>query len=124
MKTTAAPIPIPLNFLERNIQKIALVPFALLFLAAVALYFDLPAALNKPQAKAIVYQCPMHLAVVQTMPGSCPECGMALTMAPGRTKPVTDHPAGHDSDGCCPKKVKPAPDECPHTATEKLVVEK
>ncbi len=29
-------------------------------------------------AKPVVYTCPMHPEVVQSQPGNCPECGMAL----------------------------------------------
>ena len=35
-----------------------------------------PAATTPPAAKS--YTCPMHADVVQSAPGNCPKCGMAL----------------------------------------------
>jgi Cu+-exporting ATPase len=37
-----------------------------------------PAPVVEPQETAAAYTCPMHPAVRQRSPGTCPECGMAL----------------------------------------------
>jgi hypothetical protein len=34
--------------------------------------------MSSPQAGSTIYTCPMHSAVRQSMPGTCPTCGMAL----------------------------------------------
>ena len=36
-----------------------------------------------------VYACPMHLDIVATWAGKCPNCGMKLMPAPGETEPPT-----------------------------------
>jgi P-type Cu+ transporter len=42
-----------------------------------------PAPAAKPGAPAAQYTCPMHPEIVQTGPGSCPKCGMALVPVAG-----------------------------------------
>jgi P-type Cu+ transporter len=42
-----------------------------------------PAPAAKPRGPAAQYTCPMHPEIVQTGPGSCPKCGMALVPVAG-----------------------------------------
>jgi P-type Cu+ transporter len=42
-----------------------------------------PAPAAKPGAPAAQYTCPMHPEILQTGPGSCPKCGMALVPVAG-----------------------------------------
>ena len=54
----------------------------------------------------VVYACPMHPAVVQDEPGSCPQCGMKLLAVAAAAGPYTCpmHPeVVSDEPGHCPK---------------------
>jgi P-type Cu+ transporter len=55
------------------------------------------------------FTCPMHLEVVQTTPGACPKCGMALD-------PATPFTATERTEYTCPMHpeiVREAPGSCP-----------
>lgn len=76
--------------------------------AAVCLYFDVPAGLHKPRPAASTrqtYTCPMHADVVRNHRGDCPQCGMALV-------PTSQAESSHDKcgnnaenhPGCCADK--------------------
>jgi len=68
---------------------------------------------------AVEYVCPMHPEVVQSNPGSCPECGMNLESREARTEPTHDHHhRDHDAavEHTCPmhpEVVQSEPGSCP-----------
>src|SRR3954463_14944469 len=45
---------------------------------------------KKPKAPGSQYTCPMHPEIVQTGPGSCPKCGMALVPVAGAEEDKTE----------------------------------
>ncbi|MEK7569177.1 MAG: heavy metal-binding domain-containing protein, partial [Patescibacteria group bacterium] len=45
----------------------------------------------------IVYTCPMHPNIVRTMPGMCPECGMALVAKKSKSVYAQDTRPRHSS---------------------------
>src|SRR3954467_17159 len=45
---------------------------------------------KKPKAPGSQYTCPMHPEIVQTGPGSCPKCGMALVPVAGAEEDDTE----------------------------------
>lgn len=97
-----------MKFIGKHIPLIGILLLAVFIGAAAGLYFDVPARLqgaNKQVSASQPYTCPMHPEVVSHKPGSCPKCGMALTVA-SDDKGANVHAgcgAPEQQHGCCPK---------------------
>jgi hypothetical protein len=102
-----------MKFIGKHLPLIGILLLTIFVGAAAGLYFDVPARLqgaNKQVSASQPYTCPMHPEVVSHKPGSCPKCGMALTVASGdkNTNPhagcgAPEHAAPEQPHGCCPK---------------------
>ncbi|MBK8002062.1 MAG: hypothetical protein IPK15_26045 [Verrucomicrobia bacterium] len=102
-----------MKFIGKHLPLIGILLLTIFVGAAAGLYFDVPARLQNATKKVSAsqpYTCPMHPEVVSHKPGSCPKCGMALTVASGdkNTNPhagcgVPEHAAPEQPHGCCPK---------------------
>ncbi len=82
---------------------------ALMALAAVAAWVhhaDLGPRLGR--AAATLYRCPMHPAVMQDRPGSCPVCGMDLVPAQGGAPPSMQAGSGTPAGAAQPGGATPA----------------
>lgn len=97
-----------MNFIGKHLALIGILLLTVFVGAAVGLYFDLPACLQRSRpvtAAQPTYPCPMHAEVVQDRPGDCPNRGMALVAA-GQTE--TGHEpcgsSGENHPGCCADK--------------------
>ncbi len=103
-----------MNFFTKNLRLFLGILLLTIFVGATAgLYFDVPTRLQNVRAKTIAgaqYTCPMHPEVLSHKPGSCPKCGMALTVA-SDDKGANAHAgcgapelaAPERPHGCCPK---------------------
>src|SRR5262245_246603 len=92
-----------MTFLSKHFHKLVA---AALLCAAVAtiiiLYFEVPVvAVGKPALR--VYSCPMHAEVRQKGLGTCPKCGMPLTLANQRQALAEDR-CGDNGPSCCSQK--------------------
>jgi hypothetical protein len=95
-----------MNFIGKHISLIGILLLSIFVGAAAGLYFDLPARFQKSSpavsAKEIfaTYTCPMHHDVVQSHPGNCPKCGMALIQA-SQAQPGQAGCNDGDQHSCC-----------------------
>ena len=102
-----------MKFIGKHLPLIGILLLTIFVGAAAGLYFDVPARLQtatKQVNASQPYSCPMHPEVVSPKPGSCPKCGMALTVA-SDDKGANAHAgcgapeqaAPEQPHGCCPK---------------------
>lgn len=102
-----------MKFIIKHLPLIGILLLTIFVGAAAGLYFDVPARLQKASKQenpSQQYICPMHPEVVSNQPGSCPKCGMALTLA---SEPQSAHSGcgatgETEQHGCC---AKPPPAE-------------